>query len=72
MTNAFGKGDIVQLKSGGPPMTVDRVPGETEGSYTSTKLRDYDCMWFKGASRDTGLFGEHMLQPFVSPASKES
>jgi uncharacterized protein YodC (DUF2158 family) len=32
----FQAGDVVQLKSGGPPMTVERI--ESDGSLT--------CQWF--------------------------
>lgn len=34
-------GDIVRLKSGGPPMTVSRIHEGTE---------EAECMWFSGGS----------------------
>ena len=62
MANAFGHGDIVMMKSGGPPMTVDKVPGEI--SYSPN---DYRCEWFKGATAQHGTFGEHLLEKYVPP-----
>ena len=64
MQHAFKPGDLVVLKSGGPAMTVDKVPGE---SYNTDY---YLCKWFKGATADHGHFGEHLLQAFVPPAKK--
>ena len=64
MANAFNHGDVVVLKSGGPPMTVDRVPAEDGlGAYAD----EYLCVWFKGASRETGHFNEHALQVYTPP-----
>lgn len=69
MADAFKHGDIVQLRSGGPPMTIDRLPGEV-GEFFSQSKTDYHCTWFKGATRDEGNFGEHLLRAFVPPAAK--
>ncbi|MGO8184384.1 YodC family protein [Rhizobium leguminosarum] len=55
MANKFKTGDLVQLKSGGPAMTVDEL---------STTTR-YRCVWFKGASREQGVFSEDSLQTYV-------
>ncbi|WP_207079410.1 DUF2158 domain-containing protein [Novosphingobium sp. KA1] len=30
MANKFNHGDVVVMKSGGPPMTVDKVPGDID------------------------------------------
>ena len=65
MANAFNLGDLVQLKSGGPPMTVDEVPGQA--TFLEPR-EDYKCVWFKGATRDQSAFAEHLLQPYVAPA----
>lgn len=70
MANAFNKGDIVQLKSGGPPMTVDQIPGERINQYDFEGRADYLCEWFKGATAANGSYGEHLLQKFVPPAKK--
>jgi uncharacterized protein YodC (DUF2158 family) len=62
MANTFKAGDMVQLKSGGPPMTIDGVPGE--GKHYAHKGDEYWCTWFKGATREEGSFGEHVLQRY--------
>lgn len=65
--HAFKPGDLVVLKSGGPPMTIDTIPGD--GNYGPGK-DSYHCKWFKGASKESGYFGEHLLQAYVAPAKK--
>lgn len=50
---AFKIGDIVQLKSGGPKMTV--MSPEKEGG-------DVFCGWFAGAKRETGFFPPDSLE----------
>ncbi|MGH0265140.1 YodC family protein [Sinorhizobium meliloti] len=59
MENEFKPGDVVQLKSGGPPMTVSDVP---KGSATK-----YICVWFKGASKEQAGFEPHSLKTWVAP-----
>jgi len=68
MANAFNKGDVVVLKSGGPPMTVDGVPGERMIGKKADD--DYLCRWFKGATADQGTYGEHLIEKYVPPAKK--
>lgn len=70
MANKFNKGDIVQLISGGPAMTVDAVPGEPISEYSREGRKDYRCEWFKGATAAHGSYGEHLLKVFVAPAKK--
>ena len=65
MANAFQKGDLVVLKSGGPPMTIDGLPGESK-TYAATG--DYGCLWFKGANKERGAFAEHVLEPYAKPS----
>jgi uncharacterized protein YodC (DUF2158 family) len=69
MANKFEKGDVVVLKSGGPPMTIDNVPGDLiyDGG---PKRRDYHTRWFKGASKESGDFAEHLLDKYEPPAKK--
>lgn len=57
MADAFKPGDIVQLKSGGPAMTVSEANGR--GSY--------QCEWFKGASNERAYFSEHTLKAYEAP-----
>ena len=66
MANKFAKGDVVVLKSSGIAMTVDKVPGDDD--YGGKLREDYETVWFKGASREHGRFGEHLLKEFVAPS----
>jgi uncharacterized protein YodC (DUF2158 family) len=50
---AFSVGDIVQLKSGGPKMTVNDV-ARGDGKVV--------CVWFAGAKREVGTFEPATLQ----------
>jgi uncharacterized protein YodC (DUF2158 family) len=67
MANKFKHGDIVVMKSGGPPMTVDKVPGDISSTYTGDKYEEYRCEWFKGATAQHGVFGEHLLEAYAPP-----
>jgi uncharacterized protein YodC (DUF2158 family) len=49
----FRIGDVVQLKSGGPRMTVDFV--DTHGALT--------CIWFEGQERRSQSFQPETLRP---------
>ncbi|WP_415184388.1 YodC family protein [Phaeovulum sp.] len=62
MAAIFNPGDIVQLKSGGPAMTISEVERRTAGAR-------YTCQWFKGASKEHGYFEEHTLKPYVAPST---
>jgi len=50
----FAVGDIVKLKSGGPDMTVQRVP--------DTAYLVYHCQWFAGKKLESGAFQEASLE----------
>ncbi len=67
LANKFKKGDIVVLKSGGPPMTVDQIPGEAKRAYPHKPRDDYLCEWFKGATAAHGGYGEHLLEKYEPP-----
>ena len=45
-------GDVVQLKSGGPKMTIDWIDSDTA---TTT------CTWFEGAKRNQAQFSSSSL-----------
>ncbi len=49
-------GDVVQLKSGGPKMTIDDVP-------ETAAMNSYHCKWFKGNKLEQGYFSEEILVP---------
>lgn len=62
----FKKGESVQMASGGPPMTIDGLPGEEK--HYRQKPDEYWCRWFKGATEESGSFGEHLLVPYTPPS----
>ena len=49
------EGDVVQLKSGGPKMTVDRLLEQAGESQVK-------CSWFNGAIRMSDVFELHSLR----------
>jgi len=51
MAEEFKPGDVVQLKSGGPKMTVDTVAAFMSGGNPQAK-----CVWFDGTKRYEELF----------------
>jgi len=61
MATTFKKGDIVQLKSGGPAMTV-----EDPKNYAG----DVDCVWFAGARRSRAPFDPESLISYEEPKKK--
>lgn len=63
MAAKFSTGDVVQLKSGGPAMTISEVLKDM-GSPTGK----YRCKWFKGASNEVAVFEEETLKTYVAPA----
>jgi uncharacterized protein YodC (DUF2158 family) len=52
----FQEGDVVQLKSGGPKMTVE---GYEDGLVV--------CVWFEEKTRKSSSFKEGTLQTWVAP-----
>ncbi|WP_081057260.1 YodC family protein [Burkholderia cepacia] len=62
MALKFKIGDIVQLKSGGPEMTVQSLP-------SATTTTSYRCQWFAGKKLESGPFPEESLMP-VQPKTK--
>lgn len=49
----FNEGDVVQLRSGGPRMTVSAI--RSDGQM-------YTCCWFSDGKFETGGFPEHILK----------
>ena len=59
----FKEGDIVQLKSGGPKMTV---------CSTSPDGRHYTCKWFSGSKLEDGHFPQDaLIVPTADDSKKE-
>jgi uncharacterized protein YodC (DUF2158 family) len=63
MSAKFSPGDIVQLKSGGPAMTIAKINNDS----LSGEFKGYYCEWFKGASKERAHFDEETLQTYVAP-----
>lgn len=63
MAPKFKPGDIVQLKSGGPAMTISEVTTD----YSGNPNGKYRCEWFKGASNERSVFEEETLKLYVAP-----
>ena len=67
VANAFNKGDVVVLQSGGMPMTVERCPGDprpNNGFKTSVPMSEYLCVWHRGAQPLSGAYPEHVLERY--------
>ncbi len=59
----FLEGDVVQLRSGGPKMTVDGL--DDQAGKVQAK-----CSWFNGAIRMSDLFELHSLRNLEEGAPK--
>jgi uncharacterized protein YodC (DUF2158 family) len=57
-SSTFKIGDLVQLKSGGPVMTVEKV-------FSEGGVR---CTWFSGAKHNTNVFDVETLVAAPSPS----
>ena len=55
METNFKAGDEVQLKSGGPKMTIETLDGD--GAF---------CIWFSGLDKKSDLFEPATLKPIKS------
>jgi uncharacterized protein YodC (DUF2158 family) len=64
MKPKYNVGDLVQLKSGGPGMTVTRVEEPYAGKIT------IDTTWFAGKKNESGRFPEDTLQPYDAAKAK--
>ena len=60
--NQFKPGDLVQLKSGGPKMTIDA---------RAFNKRDWVCVWFSGAKHNSANFAPETLQSFIETEQKK-
>ena len=63
--SAFKEGEIVQLKSGGPKMTVKSV------SAMGRKKDELLCQWFAGSKLNTGYFTSESLIKVSEEESKK-
>ncbi len=58
----FNQGEIVQLKSGGPKMTVQSI---------DEKYNSIHCQWFAGSKLNDGHFTEESLIKVTADDKKE-
>jgi uncharacterized protein YodC (DUF2158 family) len=56
--SGFKTGDLVQLKSGGPIMTVGACSRATLDNEDNVQ-----CVWFSGSKHQTAWFREDSLEP---------
>ena len=56
--HTFETGDVVQLKSGGPKMTVDSGDALEKLALTGNKIH---CQWFAGSKLESGWFPKDSL-----------
>ena len=54
----FSAGDVVQLKSGGPDMTIQDI-----GDYSIDEngTQSANCVWFDGKKQNSHIFALHTL-----------
>jgi uncharacterized protein YodC (DUF2158 family) len=57
--NQFQKGDVVQLKSGGPVMTIEDIGEYGMPGSTHTQAK---CIWFDKTKKMEGVFELHLLK----------
>lgn len=62
----FAIGDVVQLKSGGPKMTVHRIIGGSDLDVLASAFRgadkgDIECKWFDSGRIESAHFKPQML-----------
>jgi uncharacterized protein YodC (DUF2158 family) len=57
MDNEFKIGDVVQLKSGGPKMTIENIGNY---AFSGTKIMA-NCVWFEGTKQKEGVFALETL-----------
>lgn len=60
----FQKGDVVQLKSGGPLMTVERVGAFGGGMSPRAAFEGAECVWFEGANVKRESFPHETLEKY--------
>lgn len=58
----FKEGTVVQLKSGGPAMTIDEFKWDNNGRKSTERV---ECFWFDGTELKQGTF--HITSLKVTP-----
>jgi uncharacterized protein YodC (DUF2158 family) len=65
----FQKGDVVQLKSGGPTMTVTEL-GDFSGLGRMGPENGAKCVWFEGAKTHEAVFDVDVLKRWQQAAPR--
>jgi len=66
----YKRGDVVQLKSGGPKMIIDEVPRGLDLSNPNIDERDsYFCRW---CTAESGSYAEELLELVDTKNEKQS
>jgi uncharacterized protein YodC (DUF2158 family) len=65
MDHEFKAGDVVQLKSGGPNMTIEAIAKFGPGATTDRAK----CVWFEGMKRKDDLFELATLRAADTPST---
>jgi len=63
MESKYQVGDVVRLRSGGPEMTVQKLPEDRQ--YNDY----YRCQWFAGKKLENGNFQEESLESVTPEAT---
>lgn len=53
----FKPGDVVQLRSGGPAMTVDGI----------SEIGEIICVWFEGSKKNKDMYSSASLKRYEPP-----
>lgn len=62
--SAFQKGEVVQLKSGGPLMTVEDVGAFGGGMSGKAAFEGARCVWFEGNNVKREVFPNEVLERY--------
>ena len=65
MAEEIQVGDVVELKSGSPKMTVDNI-----GKYDYNEFDSASCSWFEGNKPSTKVFPIHSLKKSDSSSAE--
>lgn len=65
--NELNIGDVVELKSGGPKMTIHRIIGNSDTEIFASVFKgadkgDIECKWFENGRIESAYFKPQMLK----------
>tara|TARA_R110001592_G_scaffold17518_2_gene73784 strand:+ start:83777 stop:83974 length:198 start_codon:yes stop_codon:yes gene_type:complete len=58
----FSIGDVVELKSGSPEMTITSQKTQADFEQGYMHNGNYKCTWFEGAKEHSAIFPEDALE----------